>query len=116
MSSSSRRDEQTSSGRSEADRLRERVRRLEKQRRSLERERDEYRRALMARWKKESRLDDWSDFDPADYRFTLGDILAEFEKEEGACLPRPLSFASSTQARSRKSSKRSSARRKKRAN
>jgi hypothetical protein len=47
-----------------------------------------FRGSLMARWKKESRLEDWRDFDAADYRFTLADILAEFEKEEGVCLTR----------------------------
>ncbi len=47
---------------------------------SLERlvkERDAYRQALMAGWKKESRLDVGSDFDPADCRFTWADIFAE---------------------------------------
>jgi hypothetical protein len=78
------RNGQAAAGRlSEKDRLRERLRRLERQRRALVKERDAYRQALMARWKKESRLDDWSDFDPADYQFTLVDILAEFEREEG---------------------------------
>lgn len=107
----------TSSGRSvEADRLRERVRRLERQRRALQKERDDYRRALLSRWKKESRLDDWSDFDPADYKFTLADIFKEFEKEEGVCLTRRPSSKSSTPLKSKKGSKPFSAKRKKRAN
>jgi hypothetical protein len=88
----------------ENERLRQRVRALDKQRRTLQKERDAYLQALMARWKKESQSDDWSDFDPKDYQFTLADILAEFEKEEGACLPRHLGTTSLIRAKSKKSS------------
>ena len=98
---------------SEKERLVQRVRRLERERRSLVKERDAYRDALLARWKKESREEDWSDFDPGDYTFTLADILAEFEREEGPCLPRRPIITSSTPGKSKKSSKTSSAKRKK---
>ncbi len=109
------RNGEATAARSSEMQLRERVRRLEAQRRVLVKERDAYRQALMARWKKDSRLDVWSDFDPADCRFTLADIFAEFEREEGPCLPRHPSTTSFTPAKSRRSSKSSSAKRKKRA-
>ncbi|MCI0641020.1 MAG: hypothetical protein L0Y72_17065 [Gemmataceae bacterium] len=111
-----RRNGEPSTGRpSEQDQLRQRVRTLESEKRLLLKERDAYRQALMARWKKESRAEDWSDFDPADYKYSLADIFAEFEKEEGVCLPRHRNIASSTPAKSKKSSKSSSAKRRKRA-
>ena len=69
-------------------RLRRRIAKLLAERRDLTEERDEYRQALLARFKKESQQDDWSDFDPADYRFSLEDILNEIEKDEKICLPR----------------------------
>jgi hypothetical protein len=86
-------------------RLRQRIRALMKERRALKEERDSYLRALMEQWKKESRADTWEDFDPKDYRYTLADIFAEFEKEQGVCLPRNLSIRSSTRAKSRKDSR-----------
>ena len=85
----------------EFERLRTRLRKLEAERRALTKERDPYREALMARWKKESQSEDWSDFDPADYKYSLADIFAEFEKEEGVCLPRTIT--STIPTRSRKS-------------
>jgi hypothetical protein len=96
----------------EIEQLRQRVRALDKQRRALRKERDAYRQALMARWKKESQSEDWSDFDPKDYRYTLADIFAEFEKEAGVCLPRHLTTKLLIQAKSKRSSKTCFAKRK----
>ena len=96
-------------------RLRRQVRALVKETRVLREERDAYLQALMTRWKKESRPEEWRDFNPADYRFTMAEILAEFEKEEGVCLTRLLT-TSSTPSRSARASKTSSAGRKKRGN
>jgi hypothetical protein len=111
-----RNDGRSNGQKSAVERLRQQVRTLRKQRRVLQEERDVYLQALMARWKKESRLEDWRDFDRADYRFTLADILAEFEKEEGVCLTRPTRITSSTPAKSGKRLKPSFVRRRKRAN
>jgi hypothetical protein len=79
--------------------------------RELERERDEYLHALIAQLKKESKQEDWDDFDPGDYRFSLQEILADFEREEGVCLPR-MTTGSSVPKRSAKNSRKSSVRQK----
>src|SRR5437660_1454373 len=82
--------------------LRRRVRELQKKKKSLQAERDKYLQALLARFKNESQQDDWNDFDPEDYRYTLEDIFAQFEREEKICLPRRPRSGSSTPAKSRK--------------
>jgi len=89
----------------EVERLRKKVRELQKTRKDLQNERDEYFQVIYNRFKEES---DWSDFNAADFVFTLEDVFAEFEKEHGICLSK--NTKSPTLGRSRKNSKQSSSR------
>jgi len=86
----------------EVHRLREQVRALQMECKALEKEKDGYVRALLAKFRQENSNDDWSDFDPVDYKDTLEDILTDFEKEHGPCLPRKHRFTSPTPSQSGK--------------
>jgi hypothetical protein len=74
----------------ENNRLRRRVRQLERERTHLTEERNQYLHALLERFNKEGGEADWSDFNPADYPYTLEDIFAHLERKEKVCLPRAL--------------------------
>ena len=94
-------------------RLRRKNRELQEQCKKLTEERDEYLRALMDRFKKESQQDNWDDFDPKEFKYTLQDIFSQFEEEEGPCLPESRS-RSATPVKSVRKSNKSSAGRKSR--
>jgi hypothetical protein len=89
-------------------RLRKKIRQLRKTCRNLAQERDEYFQAHFAKFKDACAETGWNDFDPADYKYSLEDILTGFEKEHSTCLPRNTRSKPSTPARSAKKSRKSS--------